>query len=93
MIRIAMSGQTMAQDMHAVHRGSSKHSAYGTPWRLKLSRDMPRIFSGHAPTHSVQPLHRSRSISGRPLDTEILLYHDEDPEYHVHQFVARKSAD
>jgi hypothetical protein len=54
---------------------------------------MLRIFSGQAPMQRVQPLHRSRLISGRPLDTEILLYHDEAPEYHVHQFVARKSAD
>jgi hypothetical protein len=92
MIRIAVSGHMMAQDMHAVHLDSSKHSAYGTPWRLKLSRDMLRIFSGHAPMQSVQPLHRSRLISGRPLDTELLLYHDEAPEYHFRPFVARKSA-
>jgi hypothetical protein len=76
MIRMAISGQMMAQDRHAVHLDSSKHSGYGTPWRLKLSRDMASIFSGHDPMQSVQPLHRSRSISGRPLDTEILLYHD-----------------
>jgi hypothetical protein len=75
-MRIAESGQIIAQDMHAVQRSSSKQSANGTPWRLNWSRDMASIFSGHAPTQSVQPLHRSRSISGRPLDTEILLYHD-----------------
>jgi len=92
MIRMAMSGQMMAQDRQAVHLDSSKHSANGTPCRLKLSRDMARIFSGHAPTQSVQPLQRSRSNSGRPLDTEILLYHDESSEYHFPQFMARKSA-
>jgi hypothetical protein len=73
MIRMAMSGHMMAHDMHAVHLGSSKHSANGTPRRLNVLRDMARIFSGHAPTQSVHPLHRSRSISGRPLDTEGLL--------------------
>jgi hypothetical protein len=76
-MRIAISGQMIAQDMHAVQRSSSKQSANGTPCRLNWSRDMASIFSGHAPMQSVQPLHRSRSISGRPLDTEILLYHDD----------------
>jgi hypothetical protein len=56
--------------MHAVQRLSSKHSAKGTPWRLNWSRDMAIIFSGHALTHNVHPLHLSRSNSGRPLDTE-----------------------
>jgi hypothetical protein len=75
-IRMAMSGQMMAQDRHAVQRDSSKQVAYGSPCLLKESRDMVRIFSGQAPMHSVQPLHRSRSNSGLPLDTEVLLYHD-----------------
>jgi hypothetical protein len=91
-IRMAVSGHMMAQDMHAVHLDSSKHPAYGTPWRLKLSRDIESIFSGQAPMQSVQPLHRSRLISGLPLDTEMLLYHDRNPEYHFPHFVARKSA-
>ena len=30
-MRMAMSGQMIAQDMHAVHRPSSKHCAKGTP--------------------------------------------------------------
>jgi hypothetical protein len=76
-MRIAISGQMMAQDMQAVHRSSSKQTANGTPRRLNWSRDMESIFSGHALMQSVHPLHRSRSISGRPLDTEILLYHDD----------------
>jgi hypothetical protein len=73
---MAMSGQIIAQDMHAVHRASSKHCAKGRPWRLNWSLDMDSIFSGHTPTQSVHPLHLSRSNSGRPLDTEMLLYHD-----------------
>jgi hypothetical protein len=75
-MRIAVSGHMIAQDMHAVQRASSKQRAKGTPWLLNSSRDMERIFSGQAPMQSVQPLQRSRSNSGLPLDTELLLYHD-----------------
>jgi len=77
---IAESGQMIAQDMQAVHRGSSKHTENGSPCLLNSSFDIARIFSGQAPTQSVQPLHRSRSISGRPLDTGILLNHDVLPD-------------
>jgi hypothetical protein len=85
---MAMSGQMIAQDMQAVQRDSSKQSANGTPWRLNWSLDMTSIFSGHAETHNVQPLQRSRSNSGLPLDTEMLLYHDMRSGYHFQHFMA-----
>lgn len=86
---MAISGQMIAQDKHAVQRASSKQSAKGTPWRLNSSLDITSIFSGHAETHSVQPLQRSRSNSGLPLDTEMLLYREIYPqqvlEYPLHR--------
>jgi hypothetical protein len=85
---MAISGQMIAQDMQAVQRDSSKQSANGTPCRLNLSLDITSIFSGHAEMHSVQPLQRSRSNSGLPLDTEMLLYHDMRSGYHVQRFMA-----
>jgi hypothetical protein len=85
---IAESGQMMAQDMHAVHRDSSKQMANGTPCLLNSVFDMEMIFSGHAPTQRVQPLHLSRLISGRPLDTGILLNQNDVPDYHVRRFLA-----
>jgi hypothetical protein len=85
---IAESGQMMAQDMHAVHRGSSKQTAKGTPCRLNSLFDMEMIFSGQAPTQRVQPLHLSRFISGRPLDTGILLNQNDISDYHVRRFLA-----
>ncbi len=45
-MRMAMSGQMIAQDRHAVHRSSSKHTANGTPWRLNWSRDMAQDLLG-----------------------------------------------
>jgi 5-methyltetrahydrofolate--homocysteine methyltransferase len=87
---MAESGQMMAQDMHAVHRDSSKHTEKGSPCRLNSSFDIEMIFSGQAFTQRVQPLHRSRSISGRPLDTGILLNHDDISDYHVRHFLATR---
>jgi 5-methyltetrahydrofolate--homocysteine methyltransferase len=87
---IAESGQMIPQDMQAVHLVSSKHTAKGSPWRLNSSFDMARIFSGHALTQRVQPLHLSRFISGRPLDTGILLNQNDASDYHVRHFLATK---
>jgi hypothetical protein len=75
-MRIAVSGQMIAQDMHAVQRSGSKHVAKGSPCLLNCSRDRARIFSGHALTQRAHPLHFSLSISGCPLDTDGLLPHD-----------------
>jgi hypothetical protein len=85
---MAVSGQMIAHDMHAVHRSGSKQTENGSPCLLNSSRDSFKILSGHAPTHSAQPLHFSVSISGCPLDMGEPLPHDISSPYHFPYFPA-----